>query len=223
MDQSETLWSEIEFEDEKVPRIEKTKSKRARKSGERWSDEEIFQLIRLVENRPHLWDFTNPEYKNRSKREVAWEEIGNHLRFPKAEVCNKWNLLRQQFRNAFGKVQATKSGQAAAARKPPNKYYRALHFMQPILKVDSGSRTSSYRRRVEGTNTHRTDLIKKACKYLVNTKEDDEFELWGKSVAATLRNYPDANAVRLAKSKMNLIMASLEAGELIVNNSRSKR
>ncbi|KAL7726058.1 hypothetical protein ACLKA6_008516 [Drosophila palustris] len=53
-----------------------------------------------------------------------------------------------------------------------------------------------------------------ACEYLANTKEDDEFDLWGKSVAATLRNFPDAAAVRLAKSKMNIIMASLEAGEL---------
>ncbi|KAL7723834.1 hypothetical protein ACLKA6_002327 [Drosophila palustris] len=158
-----------------------------------------------------------------------------------------------QFRNAHSKVQSTKSGQAAADRKPPNKFYSALHFMQPILSVDSGSRTSSYnmnedsdgclselnstfvenndlnemssssnspsaitkqtpkRRLLDDTNVHRTALLKQACEYLANTKEDDEFDLWGKSVAATLRNF-DAAAVRLAKSKMNIIMASLGSG-----------
>ncbi|KAL7739182.1 hypothetical protein ACLKA6_011937 [Drosophila palustris] len=232
------------------------KNKRGRKAVSIWSDEQFYQLIDLVEERPTLWDFTNGDYKNRNKREISWEEISKALDLPKDEVANKWNLLRQQFRNAHSKVQSTKSGQAAADRKPPNKFYSALHFMQPILSVDSGSRTSSYnmkedsdgclselnstfvenndlndmssssnspsaitkqtpkRRLLDDTNVHRTALLKQACEYLANTKEDDEFDLWGKSVTATLRNFPDAAAVRLAKSKMNIIMASLEAGEL---------
>ncbi|KAL7726065.1 hypothetical protein ACLKA6_008523 [Drosophila palustris] len=107
-------------------------------------------------------------------------------------------------------------------------------------------------RLLDDANVHRIALLKQACEYSANTKEDDcngrdiaqfkrnrnslrccrfrgklnrffpppsftlhdEFDLWGKSVAATLRNFPDAAAVRLAKSKMNIIMASLEAGEL---------
>ncbi|KAM8718866.1 hypothetical protein ACLKA7_001558 [Drosophila subpalustris] len=84
-------------------------------------------------------------YVDWPQREIAsWEEIAKALDLPKDEVSNKWNLLRQQFRNAHSKIQSTKSGQAAANRKPPNKFYSALHFMQPILSVDSGSRTSSY-------------------------------------------------------------------------------
>ncbi|KAL7726556.1 hypothetical protein ACLKA6_010421 [Drosophila palustris] len=71
------------------------------------------------------------------------------------------------------------------------------------------------RRLLDDTNVHRTALLKQACEYLANTKEDDEFDLWGKSVAATSSQLSiDAAAVRLAKSKMNIIMASLEAGEL---------
>lgn len=67
---------------------------------------------------------------------------------------------------------------------------------------------------MDETNVHRTTLLKQACEMLANTKDDDEFELWGKSVAAILRNFPDVTAVRMARSKMNQIMASLEAGEL---------
>ncbi|KAL7723954.1 hypothetical protein ACLKA6_019946 [Drosophila palustris] len=70
------------------------------------------------------------------------------------------------------------------------------------------------RRLLDDANVHRTALLKQACEYLANTKEYDEFDLWGKSDAATLRKFPDAVVVRLAKSKMNIIISSLEAGEL---------
>ncbi|KAL7726186.1 hypothetical protein ACLKA6_001625 [Drosophila palustris] len=210
----------------------------------------------------NLWDITNCDYKNRNKREMSWEEIAKALSLPKDEVSNKWNLLRQQFRNAYNKVQATKSGQALAERKAPNLFYNSLLFLKPILGMDSGVRTSSFilsedsetstsaiitqydenyecsipltspksspakstpkRRKMDETNVHRTTLIKQACEILANTKDDDEFEHWGKSVAAILRNFPDATAVRMARSKMNQIMASLEAGELnVISNPES--
>lgn len=63
-----------------------------------WLDEKCYQLIELVEERANLWDVTNTEYKNRSKREISLEEIGKIIDLPKDEVANKWNLLRQQFR-----------------------------------------------------------------------------------------------------------------------------
>ncbi|KAM8703195.1 hypothetical protein ACLKA7_007904 [Drosophila subpalustris] len=190
------------------------------------------------------------------------------MNLPKDEVSNKWNLLRQQFRNAYKKVNRTKNGQAAVARRPPNPFYNKMLFLQPILSMDSGTRTLSSvmgkdseaslsqfatipqavdferyydddsdplsspspfrspssnsssvhpkpkRRKVAETNAHRSAAVKQNYDYLVSTKNEDEFELWGKSVAATLRNYPDGTAVRMAKSKMNQVMASLEAGEL---------
>ncbi|KAM8701449.1 hypothetical protein ACLKA7_001835 [Drosophila subpalustris] len=149
------------------------------------------------------------------------------MNLPKDEVSNKWNLLRQQFRNAYKKVNRTKNGQAAVARRPPNPFYNKVLFLQPILSMDSGTRTLSSdddsdplsspspfrspssnsssvhpkpkRRKVAETNAHRSAAVKQNYDYLVSTKNEDEFELWGKSVAATLGNYPDGTAVRMAK------------------------
>lgn len=87
----------------------------------------------------------------------------------------------------------------------------------PLSSANSSSaiiKPTPKRRKLAEADVHRNALLKQACDYLANTKDEDEYELWGKSVAATLRNYPDATAVRMAKSKMNQIMASLEAGEL---------
>ncbi|XP_034475629.1 uncharacterized protein LOC117782712 isoform X1 [Drosophila innubila] len=243
------------------------KTRRARKVDTNWSAERCHSLIALVESKSNLWDVAHTDYKNRNNREIAWEEISKKMNLPKDEVSNKWNLLRQQFRNAYNKVKRSKNGQAAVPRKLPNPFYNKLLFLQPILSIDSGSRTSyivrkdseaslspfatspqvvdfdqSYdddsdplsspspfqspssnsssvhpklkRRKVAETNGHCSALIKQTCDYLVNAKDEDEFELWGKSVAATLRNYPNGTAVRMAKSKMNQVMASLEAGEL---------
>ncbi|XP_032593189.1 uncharacterized protein LOC116805434 [Drosophila grimshawi] len=214
-------------------------------------------LIDLVESKSNLWNASNNDYKNRKKRESAWGEIAVKMNLPKDEVSNKWNLLRQQFRNAYNKVKESKSGRATAIRMPPNPFYNALLFLQPILRKETVARTpnnimskesessvspfttksevfhfdQSYddsdplsshepiqspssnstptpkRRKVAKTYVHSRAMIKQ-------TRHEDEFELWGKSVAATLRNYPDEHAVRIAKSKMNQVMASLEAGDL---------
>lgn len=74
------------------------KTRRCRKVDGNWLDEKCYQLIELVEERANLWDVSKTEYKNRSKREISWEEIGKIINLPKDEVANKWNLLRQQFR-----------------------------------------------------------------------------------------------------------------------------
>lgn len=70
------------------------------------------------------------------------------------------------------------------------------------------------KRRRMADNINRTAMIKNALDFLSSTKEEDEFEIYGKYVAITLRNYTDAGAVRRAKAKLNQILASLEAGEM---------
>lgn len=233
------------------------KIRRPRKVSTKWSADRCQKLIELIESKPSLWDVTNNEYKNRGIRECAWGEISEIMVLPKHEVSNKWNLLRQQFRNAYNKVKEPRIEESADVQKPPNPFYNSLLFLEPIINMDWGSRTSNNiiskeseasmssfattSQDVDIDERHDDDsdplvsdspmsspppsvkpMIKRPklaptkCNCSVNlaNKQDDEYELWGKSVAATLRNYPNSIGVRMAKSKMNLVMASLEAGEL---------
>ncbi|KAL7725604.1 hypothetical protein ACLKA6_008016 [Drosophila palustris] len=158
----------------------------------------------------NLWDITICDYKNRNKREMSWEEIAKALSLPKDEVSNKWNLLRQQFRILS---EDSETSTSAIITQYDENYECSIPLTSP---KSSPAKSTPKRRKMDETNVHRTTLIKQACEILANTKDNDLFELWGKSVAAILRNFPDATAVRMARSKMNQIMASLEAGELIV-------
>ncbi|KAL7724709.1 hypothetical protein ACLKA6_013999 [Drosophila palustris] len=164
----------------------------------------------------NLRDITNSDYKNRNKREISWEEIAKVLSHPKDEVSNKWNLLRQQFRILS---EDSETSIPAIITKHDDNYECSIPLTCP---KSSPAKETPKRRKMDETNVHCTALIKQACEILANTKDDDEFELWGKSVVAALRNFPDVTAVPMAKSKMNQIMASLEAGELnATSNSES--
>ena len=62
-----------------------------------WGNEIVLQLIELYQNHGLLWDTSNRDYKNKIKKNDAWEDIANALKLPRKEVEAKVHILRSQF------------------------------------------------------------------------------------------------------------------------------
>ncbi|CAH0697543.1 unnamed protein product [Spodoptera exigua] len=98
---------------------------------------DVISLIRYVRDRPCLWDKTLENYKDRTERRCAWEEIFNLLdesyedmtpeekRITGELILNKWTNIR----DTFSKTLKTKMG------KPKKKYvlHDHLEFLMKII------------------------------------------------------------------------------------------
>ncbi|XP_022836565.1 uncharacterized protein LOC111363928 [Spodoptera litura] len=98
---------------------------------------DVISLIRYVKERPCLWDKTLENYKDRTERRSAWEEIFNLLddsyedmtpeekRITGELILNKWTNIR----DTFNKTLKTRMG------KPKKKYvlHEHLEFLMKII------------------------------------------------------------------------------------------
>ncbi|XP_050555350.1 uncharacterized protein LOC126911578 [Spodoptera frugiperda] len=98
---------------------------------------DVISLIRFVKERPCLWDKTLENYKDRTERRSAWEEIFNLLddsyevmtaeekRITGELILNKWTNIR----DTFNKTLKTRMG------KPKKKYvlHDHLEFLKKII------------------------------------------------------------------------------------------
>jgi hypothetical protein len=62
-----------------------------------WGNEIVLQRFELYQNHGLLWDTSNRDYKNKIKKNDAWEDIANALKLPRKEVETKIHTLRSQF------------------------------------------------------------------------------------------------------------------------------
>ena len=72
-----------------------------------WSKESVCHLIDLYHEKQILWDQTQPEYKNKFKKNDAWCEISKILNTEKLEVEKKMKNLISQF---YRECKKAKSG-----------------------------------------------------------------------------------------------------------------
>lgn len=133
IDESNTLSDGTQDDDEYTPNQKRTKRKRNQnrvKISHTWSHEDIVKLITEVETRPALWNVGHVDYKNRNKRDSAWQEVYAIFvkKIPVEELTTKWQNLRTQYRTAKANAKKTKSGQAASD-KPHWKYYSQMDFV----------------------------------------------------------------------------------------------
>ncbi|KAF9406107.1 hypothetical protein HW555_013413 [Spodoptera exigua] len=108
-----------------------------------WDDETVFKLIELFEKKRILWDCSTKDYKNKIKKNDAWEEISNALAIPKTDVENKMHILRSQFARERKKMLSTKTTGAGAAdiKKSKWKFYEELIFLQSTTTRVGGADT----------------------------------------------------------------------------------
>lgn len=65
-------------------------------SARQWTDDDIFELINLYEEKDFLWNVNHKLYTNRDKKMSAFEEIATKLNFDVNEVQRKIHNLRNQ-------------------------------------------------------------------------------------------------------------------------------
>lgn len=103
-----------------------------------WNNELIFDLIRMFQERPELWDTSSEHYKDKEKRRESWLEIASALDTHVSTVERKMRMLigqyrREQFKNknsrwfAFQKMSFLKSRQLPAS-----------HMVRFILSIGIG-------------------------------------------------------------------------------------
>jgi len=64
-----------------------------------WTKEETRELICLYESHPEIWDSRHMHYKDRDKRSMCWQSMGEALNTSVAEVQWKIHNLRNQVSN----------------------------------------------------------------------------------------------------------------------------
>lgn len=106
--------------------------------GTVWDDEMIFKLIEVFETKRILWDCAtwSKDYKNKIKKNDAWEEIAETLGISKLDVESKMRSLRSQFARERKKILSLKTTGIPDAEICKWKYYDALKFLT------SGTRSS---------------------------------------------------------------------------------
>lgn len=100
------------------------------KVSDSWSDDNIIKLIAEVEIRPCIWNVGNGDYKNRNKRDSAWQSIATVFdgEIPVDQLTAKWQNLRTQYRTSLASAKKTKSGQGVAF-KPHWKFHSQMSFV----------------------------------------------------------------------------------------------
>lgn len=94
-----------------------------------WSNDKIMQLIELFQSKPLLWACSIKQYKDRNKKNDAFEEISQVLNIPKKDVETKIHVLRTQFTREKKKMSAKKTTGSGAIEKCKWIYYEPLEFL----------------------------------------------------------------------------------------------
>lgn len=102
-----------------------------------WSKESVCHLIDLYHEKQILWDQTQPEYKNKFKKNDAWCEISKILNKEKLEVEKKMKNLISQF---YRECKKAKSG--AGADEVINSKWFAFNSMMFLKDKNKPCETS---------------------------------------------------------------------------------
>lgn len=181
-----------------------------------WSDDEIFQLIKAVEERPCLWNKGLAEY-NRSKVK-AWEEVVSDMKRPdmKKRDCKAlWSNLSKSF---MAKHRTQKSNQSTDESCTSTwKFFESMLFLAVMDQPSTSGQRS--RRRVTSSQgpmstpsllpmqSPRSDtqlLEEVAAKAIASMTAStvDEYTAFATHVAAELRSLPTREQAILAKRKL---------------------
>jgi Alcohol dehydrogenase transcription factor Myb/SANT-like. len=66
-----------------------------------WMKDETMELVSLYESFPEIWDSQHLHYKNRKKRSMCWQSMGEALNASTTEVQRKMRNLCSQVSNYF--------------------------------------------------------------------------------------------------------------------------
>lgn len=74
-----------------------------------WGNDTVLSLLELYESCVLLWDTSRSDYRNKIKKNDAWEDIAKTLELPRKEIETKVHTLRSQFVRERKKVKSSKT------------------------------------------------------------------------------------------------------------------
>ncbi|KAJ8712827.1 hypothetical protein PYW08_008131 [Mythimna loreyi] len=188
-----------------------------------WNNKSIFELIRLVETKPELWDTSSKYFKNKEKKQEAWLEIANAMNTQVSTVEKKMRVLVSQYRRelftkrnskwfAFQRLSFLGTRPKAESRK----YQQRPYFDS----VEQDREKQISRPNVQSTGLE-TRLEKPTAKDRTNitrqrehkTEERDEYTTYGELVAMKLKKIENSYARSTAQYHINNILYKAEIGE----------
>nr|CAI5853619.1 unnamed protein product [Callosobruchus analis] len=107
-----------------------------------WSNETVIEFLEAYRSEPCIWDPRNPQYKNRSAVNEAWERIRDSLspNFTVYELKKKKESLMASFRGLLNKKKnSIKAGAAPDEVYTPSWFAYSLmeSFLGPIYKYNA--------------------------------------------------------------------------------------
>ncbi|XP_049807091.1 uncharacterized protein LOC126249482 [Schistocerca nitens] len=111
-------------------------------------------LIAEVEGRPHLWDPSHGDYKNRKMRLKAWLDVCANIIFGFEglneadqkkcvdKVQTRWKTARDAYFKSLTRIKQTRSG-SAATKRPKYIYHEQLHFLDHLRVAPTESNFDS--------------------------------------------------------------------------------
>ncbi|XP_055543314.1 uncharacterized protein LOC129728872 [Wyeomyia smithii] len=168
------------------------KKRRRPKVDITWDEQNIANLISVLECHECLWNAGNVFYKNRAKRDAAWQEIAEnvfHQKYDTAQLNAKWTNLRIQFKSYHSKVKkGGKSGQAALP-KTYWKHYGQMLFVSAAEENYTQETESNLDTYLENISDQQiTPKTLKKANYTNHLKRGNEISSTGWNDGRTRRN-----------------------------------
>ncbi|XP_039965121.1 uncharacterized protein LOC120777709 [Bactrocera tryoni] len=123
-----------------------------------WTQQLTMKLIQEVERRPCIWSRVDGDYSNKTMKAIAFDEIGEILNVPSANVREKFRNLRINF------MQVHKKKLSAGSRAnyvPKWEFYNALLYMADMCgasSISSASSTTSKSTKRRKLRDYKTDI-----------------------------------------------------------------
>ena len=112
------------------------------KGAKDWKEDEVSMLIKLLQERPSLWDVFKNDHSKLDVKDTAYKEIAKVFGCNITSIKGKINGLRAQYGREMAKVTKTKSGQCTDELYVSNwEHYQSLEFLQPEMKSSNSKIT----------------------------------------------------------------------------------
>lgn len=118
-----------------------------------WTNESVHDLIGAVETYNCIWEYSSSEYKDRQKREAAWQDIADKFPNHGVEGCKaKWANVKTFFLNVKKKLKS-KSGQGAVLSQPHWPFWTAMQFYYQHDRAKTTRSVSTFEVSEESSST----------------------------------------------------------------------
>lgn len=106
-----------------------------------WSKEKIIELIKMLHSAPTLWDATNKDYSNKTKKFDELTRLATHFKTNVDEISTKIRSIKTQYRREQRKTERKRSG--ARTTSPDKQWfgYSLCSFLKEN-NVSKGSRST---------------------------------------------------------------------------------